>query len=277
VLAVLEAAAESLAAAEYLVIAAGAGIGVDSGLPDFRGNEGFWQAYPPYARLGLTFSRLANPRWFQDDPTLAWGFYGHRLHLYRQTRPHAGFAILRSWSARLSLGAFIFTSNVDGQFQQAGFDESTIVEIHGSIHHLQCLRQCGVGIFSSSIAEVHVNLTTMRASEPLPRCPRCGSLARPNILMFDDGEFDAARTARQRLSFASFLASRRGHRLVIVECGAGMAIPTVRWQAEQLARQPHARLIRINPRESSTPNGHLAIPLDALEAIQQIDRLAFSS
>ena len=40
---------------------------------------------------GIIFSQLANPSWFADDPTLAWGFYGHRMNLYRSTQPHDGF------------------------------------------------------------------------------------------------------------------------------------------------------------------------------------------
>ncbi|HVT79086.1 MAG TPA: NAD-dependent protein deacetylase, partial [Phycisphaerae bacterium] len=67
-------AAHAIANAHALLITAGAGMGVDSGLPDFRGPEGFWKAYPAYRHLGLGFAQLANPRWFQDDPALAWGF-----------------------------------------------------------------------------------------------------------------------------------------------------------------------------------------------------------
>src|SRR5512143_1476726 len=98
-------AAEAIAQAEALLIGAGAGMGVDSGLPDFRGPEGFWRAYPPYRKLGLAFEDLANPRWFDDDPALAWGFYGHRLNLYRKTAPHAGFAVLKRLAARAPQGA----------------------------------------------------------------------------------------------------------------------------------------------------------------------------
>jgi NAD-dependent SIR2 family protein deacetylase len=123
----LQQAARAIASAEALLIAAGAGMGVDSGLPDFRGDHGFWRAYPPYQKLGLRFTALANPRWFDKDPALAWGFYGHRLNLYRNTQPHAGFGILRSWARRMKHGAFIFTSNVDGQFQRAGFDPDRIL------------------------------------------------------------------------------------------------------------------------------------------------------
>jgi NAD-dependent SIR2 family protein deacetylase len=132
----LEAAARMIQSAEALVIAAGAGMGVDSGLPDFRGNEGFWKAYPPFAKLGLSFIDLANPRWFASDPALAWGFYGHRLQLYRRTRPHEGFQILKKWGTSKPRGYFVFTSNVDGQFQRAGLDQQHIHEVHGAIDFL---------------------------------------------------------------------------------------------------------------------------------------------
>lgn len=141
--AAVEAAARAIADAEALVITAGAGMGVDSGLPDFRGDEGFWQAYPPFARLGLSFVDLANPVWFERDPTLAWGFYGHRLHLYRATLPHPGFELLRRWGAARRFGSFVFTSNVDGQFQRAAFADERVLECHGSIHHLQCTTPAG--------------------------------------------------------------------------------------------------------------------------------------
>jgi NAD-dependent SIR2 family protein deacetylase len=70
-----------------------------------------------YTRLGLDFAAMANPEWFATDPPFAWGFYGHRMNLYRSTRPHEGFAILRRWARRKMAGSFVVTSNVDGQFR----------------------------------------------------------------------------------------------------------------------------------------------------------------
>src|SRR5687767_6713263 len=90
-------AARAVAEADALLVTAGAGMGVDSGLPDFRGTDGFWRAYPPIAKLGLRFEQVADPHWFARDPPLAWGFYGHRLNLYRATEPHRGFGILLRW------------------------------------------------------------------------------------------------------------------------------------------------------------------------------------
>ncbi len=76
---ILEKAKELICQADALLITAGAGMGVDSGLPDFRGITGFWRAYPAIKNLGLHFEEMANPKWFEEDPSLAWAFYGHRL------------------------------------------------------------------------------------------------------------------------------------------------------------------------------------------------------
>jgi NAD-dependent SIR2 family protein deacetylase len=270
---VLNNAAQALSAADALLIAAGAGMGVDSGLPDFRGDHGFWRAYPPYEKLGLRFIALANPRWFTTDPALAWGFYGHRMNLYRATSPHAGFQILLNWAGRMRHGAFVFTSNVDGHFQRAGFDAERVVEIHGSIEWLQCTRNCTVAPFAvdPNRHQVVIDEASMRAQDPLPACPSCGSLARPNILMFGDWQWNERRTAAQQHRLHSWLASLSGARLVIVECGAGTAVPTVRLISEKIVESFDAILIRINPREAEVPPGHIGISGEALETLAALD------
>jgi NAD-dependent SIR2 family protein deacetylase len=273
---VFDRATEALAFAEALGIGAGAGMGVDSGLPDFRGPQGFWRAYPPYERLGLDFVALANPRWFREDPTLAWGFYGHRLTLYRQTTPHDGFAILRRWARSMAHGAFVFTSNVDGHFQRAGFGPHEIVEIHGSFASMQCASQCGAGIFGADEIGVAIDPHTMRAVPPLPSCPCCGALARPNILMFGDWGWDSSVTDTQLKKMARWANSVHGARIVVIECGAGQAVPTVRIHCEQVARELGGTLIRINPREPEVPNGQISIALGALAALRAIDERIYS-
>ncbi|ENX17109.1 hypothetical protein F895_01044 [Acinetobacter sp. CIP 64.2] len=155
--------------ADSLIISAGAGMGVDSGLPDFRGNQGMWQAYPELGKQRIDFSEIANPAAFKRHPHLAWGFYGHRLALYRQTTPHQGFALLKQLAEQLELPYFVFTSNVDGQFQKAGFAPDQIYECHGSIHYLQCLNVCQQHIWSANelspdIAQSRCNLTCRAGS-----------------------------------------------------------------------------------------------------------------
>lgn len=265
------AAAAVLREAEALVIAAGAGLGVDSGLPDFRGPEGFWQAYPPYRALGLRFEELAQPRWFTQDPRLAWGFYGHRLGLYRRTAPHDGFRVLRALAERMPAGAFVFTSNVDGQFQRAGFDPTRIVERHGVLDFVQCTRDCGVGILAADPFEVQVDPETLRAVPPLPACPACGALLRPNVLMFNDAGWDDTRTAAQVDRLEVWLGGVAGKRLVVVECGAGRGVPTVRHFSESMTRMLGARLVRINLREPEVPAGHLGLAAGARDTLRALE------
>jgi NAD-dependent SIR2 family protein deacetylase len=246
-------------------------MGVDSGLPDFRGPEGFWRAYPPYARLGLAFESVANPEHFALDPAFGWGFYGHRTNLYRATRPHEGFAILRRWADRMPFGSFVYTSNVDDHFRKSGFDAGRIVECHGSVEWWQCQARCGSGIFPAEEAEIPVDPETFRAAEPLSACPRCRGLARPNILMFGDWDWDSRRTAEQGHRLEHWLTHLDGARLAIIEFGAGGAIPTVRRFSERIVSLFDGTLIRVNPRESWVPGGQIALPVGALEAIRAIE------
>jgi len=262
--------AEALREAEALVVTAGAGMGVDSGLPDFRGDQGFWKAYPPYERLGISFVDAANPEHFERDPAFGWGFYGHRLSLYRETVPHEGFRILRRWIERFGLAAFVVTSNVDGQFQKAGFPEEAISEIHGSIHVLQCCTPCSSRLWENG-EQVPVDVETMRAGR-IPRCPHCAAVARPNILMFGDGAWIPDRSHGQRRRFEQFVEAHRHEPLAVVEMGAGTAIPSIRWTSEGLGRLEDALVVRINPREAQIAAPHLSLPAGALEGLTCIDR-----
>jgi NAD-dependent SIR2 family protein deacetylase len=268
----LEQAAEIIRQAQVFIITAGAGMGVDSGLPDFRGNRGFWEAYPPYARLGISFVDAANPVHFERNPAFGWGFYGHRCNLYRSTDPHEGFRIIRRWIERNRADYFVVTSNVDGQFQKAGFSEERIVEVHGSIHHLQCLKPCTRAIWPNQ-EQISVDTATMR-SLSVPSCPHCGGISRPNILMFGDWSWLPDRTRAQESRFEQFQETVADKRIAVIELGAGTAIPTIRATSERLGwHLPHATVLRINPREPEILPPHISLPCNALAGLQQIDRL----
>jgi len=258
-------AATLIAQADALIITAGAGMGVDSGLPDFRGSEGFWSAYPALGRARIRFEDIANPQAFEDDPYLAWGFYGHRLNLYRETVPHDGFRILLDMADRLRHGAFVFTSNVDGQFQKAGFDEERIVECHGSIHHLQCLKGCGEHIWSAGSFRPVIDEGDCRIVSRLPECPLCRSLARPSILMFGDWSWVRSRTYEQQLRFRRW--RQTVERPVVIETGAGLAIPSVRNFGEDQA----CPMIRINPRDWQVRGrDHVGLAMGGLAGLRAI-------
>lgn len=247
----IEAAAALIAHADALIIGAGAGMGVDSGLPDFRGGKGFWNAYPALARAQISFHDIASPDAFRSDSARAWGFYGHRLDLYRKTRPHPGFALLKSWGEKMANGYRVFTSNVDGHFQKAGFPEDAVYECHGSIHHLQCALPCGQQIWSAENFTPKVDEAECRLLNSPPACPHCGGLARPNVMMFSDFEWREGREQAQAARLHDWLASVR--RPVVVEIGAGTAIPSVRSFSHNIVGRFAGRLIRINPREFDVP------------------------
>lgn len=267
-----KAIATTIEHADALLITAGAGMGIDSGLPDFRGNEGFWRAYPALGRAQLDFHEMASPASFRARPRVAWGFYGHRLDLYRRTQPHRGFDILRRWGEAKAHGYFVFTSNVDGQFQRAGFAADRIYECHGSIHHLQCLDACRDQIWSADDFAPDVDSDACELRNAPPRCPHCGALARPNILMFGDGEWLERRSVAQSRALEDWLSG--AHRPVIIELGAGTVVPSVRMFSERVARGLNATLIRINLREPEVPRGnHAGIAQSALPALRALDAL----
>lgn len=258
-------AAKLIKEADAILITAGAGMGVDSGLPDFRGDEGFWNAYPALAKANIRFYEIASPSNFEQDPKLVWGFYGHRLNLYRNTKPHTGFRMLREIAATKEHGCFVFTSNVDGHFRKAGFDPKRICECHGSIHHLQCINGClhhiwDAGEFLPEVDEVQCQLM----NDP-PKCDCCGDIARPNILMFNDFKWEDNRYKIQRQALSEWLAGAKN--VVIIELGAGKDIPTVRHYGEMLGWP----IVRINPRDSDLgSSAGVSLPMGALDGLNAI-------
>lgn len=270
--AAIEHAASLIEQADALIVAAGAGMGVDSGLPDFRGTEGFWRAYPALREAKMDFYEIASPRTFEQSPELAWGFYGHRLSLYRETAPHAGFDLLQGWGAQKIHGLSVFTSNVDGQFQKAGFDPAHIYECHGSIHHLQCLTPCQEHVWAADnfLPDVDEDRCWLRHSPPT--CPHCGAVARPNVLMFSDWAWLEQRSAAQADRQERWLS--QVSRPVVIELGAGTAIPSVRHFSHRVIHEFGGRLIRINPNDHAVPTRlDIGLPMGALSGLKAISAL----
>ena len=277
---VLDEVGEVIRQADALFITAGAGMGVDSGLPTFRGNKGFWGAYPDDEKSSLSFYELANPQWFHRDPDLAWAFYGQRLNQYRDAIPHSGFQQLLEIAESRERGYFVFTSNVDGQFQKAGFDDDNIIECHGSIHYLQCLNRCCETIWPATEVSIEVDHEEFRATGQLPTCNRCGGLARPNIYMFQDYDWIEQRNEKKALRMFSWWNRLRDNnqKVAVIELGAGTAIPTVRRKSESLVSSyDGSTLIRVNPQDFDVPDGGYAIPVGAVEGLDIIYQILKSN
>lgn len=260
----LDRAAELLKGADSLLVLAGAGMGVDSGLPDYRGDTGWWTNHQAFRDAGISYDEASSGRTFFRDPELAWGIYGHKLNLYRQTRPHAGFDILLDWAYSLPRPSFVFTSNIDGHFQKRGFAERSIEECHGSIHHLQCSQGCTETVWSARDVNPDIDPGTLRWRGEMPRCLYCGKLARPNILMFHDAHWVPSKDKLQAEQFKRWRTEVE--RPVCIEIGAGTDIPRVRNLGELFSD----RYIRINPSDCEARPSQVGLRCGALEGLQGI-------
>jgi NAD-dependent SIR2 family protein deacetylase len=119
-----------------------------------------------------------------------------------------------------------------------------------------------------------VDLETMRAAGTFPRCGQCGALARPNVLLFGDDTWVSARAAAQRAHYQNWLQSLGGARLVVLELGAGTAIPTVRSEGRAVAARHRGTLIRVNPREFALDwRGGISLPGTALEVLEALSAM----
>lgn len=276
----LHRAAKAIQNARAVVVTTGAGMGVDSGLPDFRGPTGFWKAYPSLKEKGLKLASTSNPQWFHNDPEFAWGFFGHRFNLYKKKDPHEGFQIILDWAKSKDYSYFVYTSNVDGHFQRAGFEVDRIVECHGTIHYMQCVdTRVYNQIWPTPPESVFdVDESTLRLRGSLPQGPPgldC-TLARPNILMFGDWDWISNRTDEQEQRFFHFqmtLQKEGGIPFVVLEIGAGLAVATVRHTSESLIGPGNkGTLIRINPMDPQVPNPerNISIQMNGLEALRAI-------
>lgn len=261
----IEEARRLVQSADAVIIAAGAGMSADSGLPTFRGDGGFWKAYPALGQQQLSFTDVASPHTFARDPRLAWGFYGHRLKIYRDAQPHDGYRLLMGLALKAELGAFVVTTNVDGHFLRAGFPAEQIWEMHGSIHQLQCLEPCVRDLWPAWSVEPDVDTKACQYLGRLPKCPACDGVARPNILMFNDWSWVSDHADRQERRFERFAESAM--RPVVIEIGAGTGIPSLR----SLSLRRGWPVVRINLDEAGVKQGEgVGLRVGALVGIQML-------
>jgi NAD-dependent deacetylase len=146
------------------VVLTGAGISTESGIPDFRSPSGIWRRYDPmeYATIDA----------FLLDPAKVWDFYAKRLELLRRSRPNDGHRALAELESRGWVEAVI-TQNVDRLHEQAGSRD--VVEVHGSLGTASCLRCGDVVAFDEVVSLL-----------PVPACPSCGHVLKPDVVMFGE-------------------------------------------------------------------------------------------
>jgi NAD-dependent deacetylase len=159
--------------ANSVTVLTGAGVSAASGIPTFRGAGGLWKQYRA--------SDLATPEAFARDPLLVWEWYAWRRGKIATCRPNRAHEVLAAWTSRMPACQLV-TQNVDDLHVRAGSER--LIRLHGSIWELTCWTRCGGE--PDPWRDERVPLTN-----PLPRCPHCGGLARPAVVWFGEA-LDAA-------------------------------------------------------------------------------------
>jgi len=208
-------AVEMLAAARHVCCLTGAGISAESGIPTFRGPDGFW--------AGRRAEDLATPEAFARNPTGVWDFYLWRRRLLLERKPNAGHYALADIEKRVKRFTLI-TQNVDGLHRLGG--SSNMIELHGSL----LLDRC------TACPQEHPR-SVDDTFEDIPYCDACGAMMRPGVVWF--GEMlpsDAIADAQA--------AAADCHVMLVVGTSAVVqpAASLANW-----AQTNGARLIEVNP------------------------------
>lgn len=260
-------AADWIASCNTLIIHTGAGMGKDSGLPDYRSSNGQWGAIEK--EKGKSIFEVMNPSYMAENPKFAWQKHTERLVSFASHSPHLGYHLLHNWVKQFNLSFFVQTSNVDGYFQKANFPEANLRELHGSMHWFQCSSPCSSAIWKNNITPEQ--LAKQIKEDQFPKCPHCGALARPNIYMFRDQNYLPNRSNAQKELYSRFLHENENSKIVVIEIGSGPHVQSIRQKTRELARKHSAKIIRINPNEFQVKTPHIGLQAGALEALQKID------
>jgi NAD-dependent deacetylase len=212
----IEETAELLIQRRPAVALTGAGISVESGIPDFRSAGGLWDKFDPMEYATITA--------FETEPERVWTMILELEATLGRARPNRGHDAL----ARLEEGGLlqgIVTQNIDNLHQEAGSRE--VIEFHGNGRRLKCL-DCELDLDPAT--------TALDRVDGIPRCPTCRAILKPDIVFFGDAIPELAFTR------AYELAARCGTMLIVGTSATVMpaaALPLI-------AKQHGASLIEIN-------------------------------
>jgi NAD-dependent deacetylase len=166
-----------------VLVITGAGVSAESGIPTFRGKDGYWRNLDPI--------KLATPEAFARDPELVWQWYRERRQRIRDAQPNAGHEAIARLAQRA--GEFLLvTQNVDDLHQRVGLAREEMVQIHGDIFTTLCSR-CDFSLRNFDHEHDHEHDREQAHEQEhaagdgdLPCCPKCDALMRPGVVWFGE-------------------------------------------------------------------------------------------
>jgi NAD-dependent deacetylase len=173
--------ADKILQASNVVALTGAGISAESGIPTFRGAEGYWvvgsRNYVP--------QEMATQDMFLRAPEEVWRWYLYRFGVCRFAEPNAGHAALVRLEAALGDRFTLVTQNIDGLHRRAG--SKRVYCIHGDAAYVRCAAECGAGLSDLPDFPVRGKDDPFSAADrERLTCRRCGGWLRPHVLWFDE-------------------------------------------------------------------------------------------
>ncbi len=167
-----------------ITVLTGAGISAESGIPTFRGPEGYWtvgsKEYHP--------QEMATYSMFRRRPEEVWAWYLYRLKVCRNAGPNAGHRALVELETVFADRFTLITQNVDALHLRAGNSLKRTFQIHGNIFSMRCADACRPDIFPvpETIRGKERGQGLTDADRRSLRCPACGGWSRPHVLWFDE-------------------------------------------------------------------------------------------
>jgi NAD-dependent deacetylase len=219
-----------------LVALTGAGISAESGIPTFRGEEGYWT-------VGSTVYRpqdMATHEAFSRMPQDVWQWYLYRRTVCRRAAPNPAHRALAALEEHAGDRFRLITQNVDGLHLRAGNSLERTYQIHGNIDFMRCAEECTAQAWPipETVSETERGARLEASQWDLLRCPRCESRARPHVLWFDES-YDEPRYRWQ----SSIDVAMRAALILIVGTSASTNLP---WHVVTLGAGAGAVIIDIN-------------------------------
>ncbi len=229
-----------------VVVLTGAGMSAESGIPTFRGSDGYWvvgsRNYMP--------QEMATLEMFESAPAEVWHWYLFRFGICREARPNPGHDALVRLERALGERFTLVTQNIDGLHRRAGSER--VYCIHGDAAYVRCAAECGVGVLEQPPFPPRQREDVFSADDLARlRCPRCGSWLRPHVLWFDEFYDEPNYHMDSALRAAS-----SADLLLVVGTSGATNLP---WQIGRLAFQRGAAIVDVNPEEN--PFADLAVRL----------------
>ena len=278
----LKDAQKAIAQCDALLIVAGAGMSVDSGIFTYRGANGIWNKSIQIGNEMYSYDEISSLKMWKEFPALAWGFKANFYTTMRDAEPHEGYYKLLDYVKHRKNGNyFVCTSNIDNYFERAGFDKDKIYEVHGTMKTLQCMdKRCSArnGVISMTDAHMPAFDKTTFIGSNLPSCPYCPNILRPNVSMFGDFDFYGKpyEFARRKMDIWLKENEEKGKSLVILEIGCGINPHSLRmnngkmlsgeWKLPKITCL--TKMVRLNPDDDPVEDGCIHVRLGAKQGIQ---------